>query len=139
MDLKIVRETPPWDWPEGTGKRFADILRDREAEGFEREIVAALEGQNPDVRYEAVCAAGVWSVGAAWPHVAALVSAEKVDKPLRLAAIDAVTSIRPEDAAETLGDLLDSTDEDIVEAVHEALATAEGVPDDDEEDDERQG
>jgi len=48
-----------------------------------------------------------------------------------------VESIRPEDAAETLGDLLDSTNEDIVEAVHEALAMAEGVPDDDEEDDER--
>lgn len=272
MDLKILRATPPWDWPEGTGKRFGDILRDREADsgerllaaelagdftviddtlvgvllsilrsgeeseglrgraaislgpalegadtegfeepdevpisertfrevreslhrlfrdagvpkdvrrrileasvrapeewhrdairaayasrdedwrltavfgmrfvsGFEREIVAALESENPDVRYEAVCAAGVWSVEAAWPHISALVTAEDVDKPLRLAAIDAVATIRPEDAAEILGDLLDSTDEDIVEAVHEALAMAEGAPDDDEEADEPQ-
>ena len=87
-----------------------------------------------------MCAAGVWSVEAAWPHVVALVTAENVDKFLRLAAIDAVASIRPEDAAEVLDDLLDSTDEDIVEAVHEALAMAEGAPDqDEEEDDERQG
>jgi hypothetical protein len=107
--------------------------------GFEREIPAALESQNPDVHYEAVCAAGVWSVEAAWPHVASLVTAEDVDKPLRLAAIDAVASIRPEEAAEILGELLDSSDEDIVEAVHEALAMAEGAPDDDGEDDERQG
>jgi hypothetical protein len=273
MDLKTLRETPPWDWPEGTGKGLGDILRDREADGgerllaaelagdftviddtlvgtllsilrradeseslrsraaislgpalehadtegfeepdevpisertfrevrealqtlfrdadapqevrrrileasvrapevwhrdairaayasgdedwtltavfcmrfvsgFEREIVATLESENPDVHYEAVCAAGVWSVDAAWPHVATLVSAEEVDKPLRLAAIDAVASIRPEDAGEVLGDLLDSTDEDIVEAVHEALALAEGALDEDEEeDDERQ-
>jgi hypothetical protein len=106
--------------------------------GFKREILAALESENPDVHYEAVCAAGAWSVEASWPHVATLVTAEDVDKPLRLAAIDAVTSIRPEKAAEILGDLLDSTDEDIVEAVHEALAMAAGASDEDEEDDERQ-
>ena len=110
----------------------------RYVSGFEREIVAALESENPDVHYEAVCAAGVWSVEAAWPHVASLVTAEDVDKPLRLAAMDAVASIRPEDAAEVLGDLLDSTDEDIVEAVHEALAMAEGATDEDEEDDEHE-
>jgi hypothetical protein len=270
MDLETLRETPPWDWPQGTGKRLGDILRDREADGaerliaaelagdftaiddtlvgtllsvlrsadeseslrsraaislgpaleyadtegfeepdevpisertfrevreslrrlfrdasvpkdvrrrileasvrapeewhrdairaayasgdedwtltavfgmryvpgFEREIVAALESENPDVHYEAVCAAGVWSVDAAWSHVASLVTAEDVDKPLRLAAIDAVASIRPEDAGEILGDLLDSPDEDIVDAVHEALAMAEGGPDEDEEDEE---
>jgi hypothetical protein len=79
-------------------------------------------------------------VEAAWPHVASLVTAEDVDKPLRLAAIDAVASIRPEEAGEILGELLDSSDEDIVEAVHEALAMAEGALDEDEEeDDERQG
>jgi len=112
----------------------------RVVSGFEWEILAALESKNPDVHYEAVCAAGVWSVEAAWPHIARLVSAEAVDKPLRLAAIDAVASIRPEDAGEVLGNLLDSTDEDIVEAVHEALALAEGALDEDEEeDDERQG
>jgi len=107
--------------------------------GFEREIVAALESENPGVHYEAVCAAGVWSVEAAWPHVAALLTGENVDKPLRLAAIDAVASIRPDDAEEVLGDLLDSPDEDIVEAVYEALAMAEGAPDDYEEEEEREG
>ena len=101
---------------------LGDILRDRGADAGERLLAAEL--------------ADDWSVDAAWPHVAALVTGENVDKPLRLAAIDAVASIRPEDAAEVLGDLLDSTDEDIVEAVHEALAMAEGATDEDEEDDE---
>lgn len=104
--------------------------------GFEEEILAALESDNADIRYEAVCAAGAWSVEAAWPHVAALVTSEVIDKPLLLAAIDAVARIRPKEAAEILGDLLDSEDEDIVEAVHDALAMAEGPSDEDEADDE---
>ena len=56
-----------------------------------------------------------------------------------LAAIEAVPTIRPEDAAEILGDLLDSNDEDIVEAVEEALAMAKGLSGDtawDDDDDE---
>ena len=104
--------------------------------GFEREIVAALESDNPGILNEAVCAAGVWSVEAAWPHVVALVTAEETDKLLRLAAIDAVAEIGPEEAGEVLGDLLDSTDEDIVEAVHEALAMAEGSSEEDEDEEE---
>lgn len=104
--------------------------------GFEEEILAALESDNSDIRYEAVCAAGTWSVEAAWPHVAALVTSEVIDKPLLLAAIDAVASIRPKEAAEILGDLIDSEDEDIVEAVHKAMAMAEGLSDEDEADDE---
>ena len=54
--------------------------------------------------------------------------------------IGAVPTIRPDDAAEILGDLLDSDDEDIVDAVEEALAMAKGQSgdaawDDDGEDD----
>ena len=43
--------------------------------------------------------------------------------PLLLAAIEAVASIRPEEAPEVLDDLLDSEDEEIADAV----AGAEGV------------
>jgi len=53
--------------------------------------------------------------------------------------MDAVASIRPEEAGEVLGNLLGSTDEDVVEAVHEALDLAAGAPDEDEGDDERPG
>lgn len=51
----------------------------------------------------------------------------------RRAAIDAVASIRPHEALEILDDLADSDDEDIVDAVHEAMAMAEGPSDDDDE------
>jgi hypothetical protein len=44
MDLKTVRETPPWDWPEGTGKRLGDMLRDRGAGGDARLLAVELAG-----------------------------------------------------------------------------------------------
>lgn len=94
--------------------------------GFDHEIVEALESDDSMLRYEALRAAGAWAVAAAWPHVRALVLAGETDKPLLLAAIEAVANIRPEEAAGILGDLADSEDEEIAEAVFEALATVEG-------------
>src|SRR5438093_3099660 len=33
MNLRTLKDTPPWDWPEGTGKMLLDILRtDRPSE-----------------------------------------------------------------------------------------------------------
>lgn len=104
--------------------------------GFDEEILQALGSPNPDIHYEAVCAAGVWGVQAGWPHIAALLTTKGIAKPLLLAAIEAVSSIRPQEAPEMLGDLADSEDEDIVEAVDEALAMAEGGSSEDDEDDD---
>ena len=97
--------------------------------GFEEQILEALASPNPDLHYEAVVAAGNWGLDAAWPHVAALVASRKTPK---LLAIDAAASIRPHDALELLGDLADSDDEDIADAVHEALAMAQEHSVDDE-------
>ena len=104
--------------------------------GFDDQILESLNSKDPNVHYQAVRAAGNWELAAAWPHVAALVASAKTKKPLLLAAIDAAASIRPDQAADILDDLLDSHDEDIVEAVHDALAMAEvdWDEDDDEED-----
>jgi hypothetical protein len=66
-------------------------------------------------------------VKAAWPHIVGLLASESIDKPLLLAAIEALAAIRPDEAPEILGDLLDSDDEDVVDAVQEALAIAEGL------------
>ena len=99
--------------------------------GFERQILQALESEDLEIHYEAVCAAGSWEVDGAWSHVAALISAAGVDKALLLAAIDAVASIRPEEAGKVLVNLTDSEDEDIVEAAYEAMAMADGPADDD--------
>jgi hypothetical protein len=103
--------------------------------GFDKEIVRALSSKNPDIHYEAVCAAGEWGIKAAWPHVAALITTKRIAKPLLLAAIDAVPNIRPQEALGILGDLADSRDEEIAEAAHEAIALAEGASDEDGDDD----
>ena len=107
-------------------------------DGFDDQILEALGSKNPDIHYEAVRAAGNWGLDGAWPHIAAVIAAGESDKPLLLAAIEAATYIRPQEAVAILRDLMDSDDEDIVEAVYEAMAMAE-LPLDDEyfdEDDE---
>ena len=97
--------------------------------GFNEQILEALGSDNEEIHYQAVCAAGNWEVDAAWSHVSGLVASKETDKPLLLAAIGAVASIRPEEAGAILVALIDSDDEDIAEAVFEAMAMAEGSPD----------
>jgi hypothetical protein len=114
--------------------RLTAVFCMRFVRGFDAQILEALNSRNPDLRYEAVLAAGNWEVDAAWPHVATLVTSAETEKSLLLAAIDAAASIRPHDAPELLDDLADSDDEDIADAVHEALAMAEGPSGEDEDD-----
>jgi len=93
--------------------------------GFDEHIVEELDNRNPDIQLEAVLAAGNWGVGAAWPHIADLIDSGRTPKPLLLAAIEAVPSVCPQEASEVLSGLIESDDEDIIEAVEEALAMAE--------------
>ena len=113
--------------------RLTAVFCMRFVRGFDEQILEALESRNSDIHYEAVRAAGAWAVNAAWPHIAALVTSGGTDKPLLLAAIEAVASIRPREAAEILDDLTDSDDEDIAEAVSEAMTMAEGLADEEDE------
>jgi hypothetical protein len=102
--------------------------------GFDEQIVEDLDSRNPDIHLEAVLAAGIWGVGAAWPHIAALIQSGSTPKSLLLAAIEAVPSIRPREASEVLSRLIESDDEDIIEAVQETLAMAEEPSSEDEDD-----
>jgi hypothetical protein len=54
--------------------------------GFDEQILEMLESRNPEIHYEAVCAAGNWEVDAAWPHVAAPIASQATEKSLLLAA-----------------------------------------------------
>lgn len=94
--------------------------------GFDKEILASLDDENPEVRYHAISAAGDWQIDGAWPHVAALLKAKNADKNLLLAAIEASAFIRPKEAADLLLPLANSPDEDIAATADEALAIAEG-------------
>jgi hypothetical protein len=102
--------------------------------GFDDQILEALRSDDPEIQCEAVQAAGNWELAAAWSHILALVRDAATPKSLLLAAIGAVASIRPADARNVLVDLAGSDDEEIAEAVDEAIGMAETVPD--EEDDE---
>jgi len=44
MDLKTLQDTPPWDWPRDAGKRFQEILIDRQANESDRLLAAELAG-----------------------------------------------------------------------------------------------
>ncbi len=104
-------------------------------QGFDEQILEALSSENPDIHYQAVCAAGNWGIEGAWPQILKLVNSDDIDKPLLLAAIDAVASIRPEEAPDLLSEFTDSDDEDIADAAFEALAMAELPVEEDDYDD----
>src|SRR5712691_8116017 len=105
--------------------------------GFDDQILEALKSADPEIHYEAVEAAGNWGLAAAWPHIVALVHDAAAPKPLLLASIGAVASIRPTEARRILVDLADSNDEEIAEAAGEAIGMAETASD--EEHDEEVG
>jgi len=44
MDLKILLDTPPWDWPRDAGRLFLKILIDRRANESDRLVAATLGG-----------------------------------------------------------------------------------------------
>jgi HEAT repeat protein len=104
--------------------------------GFDVQIIEMLESPNSDIHYEAVQAAGMQRVHAAWAHVAALMVSATTAKRLRLAAIEAAAGIRPGEARQILAELADSEDEEIAEAASEALLEtdyAEEAGEDDED------
>jgi hypothetical protein len=98
--------------------------------GFEDQILESLESENPDIFYEAVCIAGNWGVKAAWPYIKEIITGEDMDKPLLIAAIDASIHINPYESVDILSELSFSDDEEIAEAVDEALSMAGMYADD---------
>jgi hypothetical protein len=101
---------------------------------FDAEILETLQGPEPALRYEAVRAAGQRGLKKAWRHVKRIVETERSDQALLVAAIEAVGGIRPSAAAEVLADLRDHEDEEIAEAVEEALSWTPAPWEEDDED-----
>lgn len=104
--------------------------------GFDNQILEALNSADPEIHYEAVNAAGNWELDAAWPQIIALLNEAGTPKPLLLAAIGAASSIRPQEAGEILIDLAASDDQEIAEAVDEAIAMSEPMSDDENDEDD---
>ena len=98
-------------------------------QGFKKEILESLHSPEPEIQYHAVQAAGGWELDDAWDYVASLATSEQTEKSLRLAAIEAIATIRPEEAVAILHELIHSEDDDIVEAAYEAMGYAEAAAD----------
>jgi hypothetical protein len=54
MDVKALRDIPPWEWPDGAGRMFLDILRDDQAAEADRLVAAELAGDISVVNDELV-------------------------------------------------------------------------------------
>lgn len=96
-------------------------------QGFEEQILEALESDNGEIEFEAVRSAGNWGLDGAWARVERIVTGAGTDKILLLAAIEAIANIRSDQAGAALVDLTDHDDEEIVDAAHEAMAMAEAI------------
>ena len=112
--------------------------------GFDDEILESLNNPDPYIHRHAVLAAGNWELDAAWRHVVALAEDPETDKDLLLGAIEAVSSIRPQEAGPVLMDLTDSDDEEIAEAAKDAMMMADAASNnldtfDEEDEDEGPG
>ena len=98
--------------------------------GFEKEILASLESDDPRLRFEGVRAAGERGMGEAWPHIRTILNDPGPDPDLLFAAIEAAPGVRAEEAEGALAHLLESDDEEVVEATHAAIEFARVLTED---------
>jgi hypothetical protein len=107
--------------------------------GYDAQILESLDTEDPEIHYEAVLAAGMQGVKAAWSHVHELVLSGETEKRLRIAAIEALAAIRPEAAEGALAELLTCGDTEIEDAATGALASVGALYDDGDFGDEDEG
>ncbi|MCK5148890.1 hypothetical protein KAR48_19200 [bacterium] len=93
-------------------------------DGFKTEILESLTSSIPNIQFHAIVAAGNWGIAKAWPHIQRILTEIDVDKDLLLVAINASITINPHKAIQVLGELMNSDDEDIVDAADESLTMA---------------
>ena len=89
--------------------------------GFDDQILEALGSEDEDTEFQAVCAADVWQIDTAWNHVVNLACGAETEKFLRMAALDAMASIRLTEAVRILMEMDDFEDDDLVNVVNEIL------------------
>lgn len=118
--IRLAYDSGDRDW------MLTAVFGMRHVRGFDKEILESLTTDDEEIHVQAIKAAGNWEVDAAWQHIFELVENEGfTPKPLLLAAIGSVASIRQDSASlEILNELVDSEDEDISDAADEALSMA---------------
>jgi len=91
-------------------------------EGFDDDIVAALDSDEEALVFEAIRAAGIKGLAAAGPAVLAIATSEEAEISLRLGAIEALGTVDVDGAEEMLLELCESPDEELAEVAEWALA-----------------
>jgi hypothetical protein len=140
----------PQEW-HAEAIRQAYVSRDREwvltaafcmkyIPGFDSEIVKLLRHRDPEIRLEAIKAAGSKEVEEAWPYIEQILTSGDPDKDILLAAMEAAACIRPREAGLLIVGYADSEDEEIAEAAEDAMSMAEAMArsEYDEEDEDEQ-
>jgi uncharacterized protein (UPF0147 family) len=115
--VRAAYRNPEHDW------KLTAVFAMRFVPGFDKEILSAVKGSDPELKFEAVLAAGAQGVAAAWPTVESLLTTSpSAGRDLLFAAIQAAPGVSPKKARPILEDLADSDDEEIVEAAEDALS-----------------
>jgi hypothetical protein len=91
-------------------------------EGFDAQILEALHGDSPDLKYAALAALFDAPLEESGDEVLRLATCDQTPRELRLTAFDVLTILRPRGSLDALGSLLDSDDHEISEAAGEAFA-----------------
>ncbi len=94
-------------------------------EGFDEEIRLAFDRDEPRVRLEAVRAAGRQEVEAAGAAILAFAAAGDTERELRLAAIEALSSLSPEGCDDLLAELVGDRDGDVADTAEATLEERE--------------
>lgn len=89
--------------------------------GFDSEILAALDADDPVLKAEAVRAAGQSELQRAGRAVLTLAKTETTPRDLRIAAVDALASLNPDGSQELLEELAASSDGELAQAAQDTL------------------
>jgi hypothetical protein len=152
-DSKLVRRRileasvrAPVDWHTGAiSKAYASgdsdwmltaVFAMQYVKGFEKQILESMKSSDLKIQNEAIQAAGNWELDAAWSFIVSLIKKAGTPKNLLCSAIEAVGSIRPNEAREVLGALARSRDPEIADIAQDTIMMAEGFSGDDDFDEE---
>lgn len=111
--------------------KLTAVFAMRFVKGFNRQILESIHNPDPEIKGEAIEAAGNWELDAAWPHIRSLLENRNTPKPLLLSAIEAAGNMWAEGALELLETFTRSKDAEIRDAAQEAMGAAD-FDDDDE-------
>ena len=103
---------------------------------LKKKLLRHLDTTDPEILFEAVCAAGSNKVDMAWKKIIEIASNKSTEENLLFAAISSAFDINADEAGRILSDPFTHKDQDIIDFVNECLALSETYDEYSEFDDE---